>query len=381
MEIKNKRVESIFCGVLFCLLALMTGCDSDLKISSAQPTESDVIAAWVEQARESEVLSALVENGVLPSLSRLAETAHHLEEDVDVLCSSPSAEALQHAQAAWKDAYLAWRQAGSFLFGPAGSMDRNIGVWPANPVVLDAAVTDPELGHMLKQPDTRGFAGVEHLLFAPANAAEATTVGRIKQLKSCTEEIAQLTVEAKLQWESKYAATFLAAGDGNPYLLPADALSESYKELLNVTERTLRSRIGAPCGYFESGAAKPENVEAWLSQSTLAGFQATMNGFRLALAAGDGADLITLIATKDGLVETADPKLATDITRQIKRIEKTISGLRGKDMKAMLEKKSTRLKPLYKQFQMLQDQLVEASLVLELDAHRGLLELATDESK
>ncbi|WP_334319167.1 imelysin family protein [Termitidicoccus mucosus] len=329
-------------------------------ISHALPTESDV-------------LSALVSEGVQPSWTQVADTAGRLEASVRVVCENPTAETLGQARAAWRDAYLAWRRAAPFLFGPADKLERRIGRWAVNGVVLDAAVDAPDLAYLLKQTDQRGYAAAEYLLFTPADAAAVTAAGRGAHLRDVTEEITRLTARAKLDWEERFAHEFTSAGDGNPFLLPADALSRVVSELLNIIERMLRDRIGMPSGFFERTAVKPESLEAWRSGNAKEGFQATLDGIRQAVTGGGDASLANLVATKDGLVEARNPALANDITNQINRIEKTIAGLGGDDLRleAELPKKLSQMKRLYKQLQKLQDQLVEASLVLELDVHGG----------
>lgn len=330
------------------------------------------------QPTESEVVQSFASARALPELKQMADRAQQLQDRVADFCAAPSEHSLENAQTAWKESYLTWRRAEPFLFGPASKMNRFIGKWPINPIVLDAAVEADDLSYMLDDADTRGFAAAEHLLFAPASAAAASTEGRRKHLKSVTEEIARRCIEAEQLGRDEFFPEFKAAGDGKPYLLPSDALSMAFRELMNVTERMLRNRIGGPSGYFRN-ATKPEDLEAWTSVTTQAGFTATIEGIRHALGTLDEASITALLATKDGLVEVKNPKLAADLFKQMNRIEKTIDGL-GKDvhLDVALKKKNTLLKRLYDQTETLQEQLIEASLVLELDAHQGLLVMPTD---
>jgi hypothetical protein len=335
---------------------------------STQPTESDVLAA-------------LVKEGVQPSLIRVANTANRLEVKVRDLCENPSTKTLEQARTAWREAYLAWRRAAPFLFGPADKLARLIGRWPVNGIVLDAAVESSDLGHILDLPDARGYAAAEHLLFAPADTSAATTAGRRAHLRNVTEEIARLTAHAMQQWEQHFAGKFVSAGDGKPFLIPADALSLILSEILNVTEQMLRDRIGVPSGFFKT-EVKPESLEAWCSKNARDGFQATLEGIRQAVTGGGNSSLAMLVATKDGLVETKNPALSANIAKQMDKIEKTIAGLGGDDLmlEIELQKNPSKLKRLYKQYQKLQDQLVEASLVLELDVHKGLQKLPPEAS-
>jgi predicted lipoprotein len=300
----------------------------------------------------------------------MSDTASRLEAKVTILCEHPSEESLQQARSSWQEAYLAWRSAAPFLLGPAEQLERQIGQWAINETVLDAAVDSPELQRMLEQTEQRGYAAVEYLLFTPSNANDATSLGRRSHLQAITQEITQLTADATQQWQTSFMTAFISAGDGQPYLLPSDALSLAFTEILNATEQMLWTRIGMPSGFFER-ATKPETLEAWRSQNTCAGFQATLDGIRSALTAGGESSILTLIATKDGLIESKNPALAASISKQINKIERTINRLDELSLEKELKNKPTTLKPLYQQIQQLQDALIEASLVLELDVYGG----------
>ncbi|MDP0494980.1 MAG: imelysin family protein [Verrucomicrobiota bacterium JB024] len=322
------------------------------------------------QPTEPEVLAALVNDAAQPCLAQVANTAVRLEAAVNQLCEKPDLQTLTRARAAWTEAYLAWRQAAPFLFGPGKKLDRLIGKWQVNAVVLDAAVESPDLSDLLKQVEQRGYAAIEYLLFTPRDAAAATTPGRCAHLHSLTAEIARLTSAMKQEWDATYGAELVAAGNGEPFLIPADALSVVFTQTLNATEQMLRDRISVPSGYFQD-AVKPENLEAWRSGNTRAGLQATLAGLRLIITGGGDTSVVTLVATRDGLVEKRSPVLAKAIVKQLDKIDVTLAGFDGDgvQLEDELKKNPRVLKPLYRQLQTLQDQLVEASLVLELDVY------------
>ncbi|MEI6891125.1 MAG: imelysin family protein [Pontiella sp.] len=362
----NMNVENWIRGGVLCAMVALVGCDSGPVISTVQPTESEVLAAWVNQS-------------AMPSLNRVVATAEQMNGAIERLCESPTSETLQQAQSAWVEAYLAWRHAEPFLVGPAAAMDRQIGNGPVNRIVLDAAVDSEELAYMLKDSDVRGYAALEHLLFAPQQVAAVTTPGRSAHLVDLSAEIYTLSVRAKEQVEGDFYRDVIAAGNGDPYLVPAEALSLVFGEVLNVTERIMRNRIGEPSGYFR-GPTQPLSVEAWESGAAQEGLRTAVAGLRLALWGAGEASIITLVATKDGLVEASNPQLAADLVKQLNRIQKTIEGLGGASLRLEVElaEHPNTFQRLYKQFQTLQNQLIEASLVLELDVHQGLLLIAPD---
>ncbi len=319
---------------------------------------------------EGAVLSAMHRDGVQPALAEMSKTGSGLRHAVEALCGEPSAAGLEGARQAWRDAYGAWRRALPFLFGPADALElqRRLGTWPVNEQVLGAIVTAPDV--VIEQSDfsIRGYGAVEHLLFAPTGVEEATTGISCAYLGELTEEIATRVAQAGHAWEQGFAAEFKSAGDGAPFLTPAEAISLAYAEVLNVTETLLRERIGIPSGFFVD-RPRPEYLAAARSGEAVPALEATLAGLRAAIIGDGETGLTRLVATKDGIVERKNPGLAADIERQFDRISEALAELADKapDLRAALRDDPRVLKALYRELQRLQDRLVEASLVLELD--------------
>lgn len=334
-----------------------------LLVPGATPGAASVHAVVVD------VLSSLAGKGVEPSLTQAADTARELDVSARRLCENRDSASLEQARKAWREAYLAWRRAAPFMFGSADKLKRRIAYWPVNDVVLKAAAESAEFRHLRNQPDVRGYAAAEYLLFVPGDAAGATGGECCAHLLDVTGEIADLTARAKEAWDRRLGNEFRSAGDGKPFLVPDDALSFAFAEILNVTERMLRDDIGAPSGFFVKEDVRPNRLEAWRSGTSQEAFLATVKGLRLAIIGDGEPSIANLVATRDGLVSTKDPGLAADMQRQFDKLEKTIFDLGGRDIALYTELKDnpTRLESLYTQMQKLQEQLMEASLVLELD--------------
>ncbi|WP_309386465.1 imelysin family protein [Cerasicoccus frondis] len=324
------------------------------------------------QTTESRVLATLAADAIEPMLTQAADCASQLHGGVVRLCANPTESTLREAREEWKQAYLAWNRAAVFRFGPVAILDRKINRWAVNDVVLDAAVESQGLDHLLTQAEQRGFAALEYLLFAPDNVSAATTPGRCAHLLAISAEIDHCATEAQQLWSDGFAAEFIAAGDGEPFLTTSDALSIIYVRLLNVTEHLLLDQIGLPSAFFK-GAATPENLPAWRSESTIVGMQAAIDGVQLALLGNRSDSLLNLVATQDGLVEKCDPALATAIRKQLNKIQNALAKLQQSStpIDQQLKKDPTTLKDLYGQLNKLQKQLIEGSLVLELDVYTG----------
>ena len=333
-----------------------------------QPNPSSV-------AGERDVLSTLYASVIKPNLTRLSDSADRLAESGSALCRKPSESALEQARASWREAYMMWHVAKPVLFGPAEAMDleSRLDTQPVHETVLDAVVANDDVEHLRAGYTVRGFGAVEYLLFASENAKQATAAMRCVHLQDVTREIATETARLQAAWDDGFAGKFVSAGDGAPFLVPGDALSLAFAKFLNLTEVMLRDRIGIPSGFFRE-TIRPEYLAGWRSRQAVHAFEATIGGLRAALVADGTAGFTNLLATKDGLVERRDPQLAADIRSKFEEIGKTLTALESDepDLYAALQEDRATLKQLYREVGTLQEQLVEASLVLELDVRTPL---------
>ncbi len=322
-------------------------------------------AAVAAAPTESGALASLATGVIRPSLAELADTARKLADSSRRMCQRRDMAGLTAAQDDWRKASAAWRRSVPFQFGPAANLERRLG-GPVQETVLEAAVRDDRMHHLRTGKETRGYAAVEYLLFAPAGAAAATAGGRCEHLRDVTAEIAAVTSRAEQEWDKGYGREFVAAGDGKPFLVPGDALSLILARTLNSIETVLRDGIGVPGGIF-TGRPRPELFYGRRSATTREAFQATLEGLNRSLLGGGSASILNLVATRDGLVSRKNPALAAGIRRQLETIGNTIAKLDAADLGSHGGKPSRRLKRLYDGMEKLQKQLVEATLVLELD--------------
>ena len=351
----------IFLGGLVVLL--LAGCDSTSQpTSSATPTENEVLTSL----------------NVSSHLAKVAETAQDLDKAVKILCEKKDDASLQEARAVWKKAYLAWRQATPFLIGPAAPLADHLGK-PTNDAVLKGVVESENLASMGKGRDARGYGGVEYLLFIPSDGALATADFRCYHLLEITAEIAQETSRAHSKWLEDFQEGFVLAGNGQPYLVPGDALSLVVAEVLNSLETVLRDFIYLPSN-FSGKNAKPELLEAVHSKSTRAALHAFVVGLENALTTGGDKSIAQLVASKDGLTHKKDPKLANLIRQELANIQDSLGELRTADLELFeqLENNQNTLKKIYNQMQKLQESVAQAVLVLELDIRHGLEKDLTD---
>lgn len=322
------------------------------------------LAATQGEQLESEALTALVEQGVMPALQRMTDTASALHKDLTRFCHHPTEGGLAQARISWKQAYLGWRHATPFMFGPTDNLQRVIGQWPVDGVIMDGVLRSEALHSMRRNSDLRGYAGVEFILFNYPDLQQVTANSNCEHLLDISSEIEQRTRQATQQWRQEFAPQFTAAGDGKPYLLANDALSLAYAEPLNLLERMLWNRIGIPSGFFEE-PIEPEMLEAWRSRSTKQAMIASLEGLQLALNPAESS-FINLIASKDGLVMKRDPQLAEQINRQLADSIELLQQIEPSVFDA-LQQDDALLQGLYKKLHKLQQLLSDGSLVLELN--------------
>lgn len=324
---------------------------------------------------ESHVLEVLATKAIDPALGEMAETALQLSQASEALCRDKEEASLSKARDAWREAYLSWRRSSPFLIGPAAelSLPKRIGGWRANDTLYTAITSSDDFHYMRDNIELRGYAAAEYILFSASDPVSTATDIRCGHLLDVTREIAELTASANSRWHKEFREGFVNAGNGQPFLIPGDALSPVVAQVLNTTEVLLRDYIGSPSNFFEK-KTKPELLEAWHSNTTGAALLAAVKGIAQALEGDEPAGILTLVATKDGAANKKDPALAKSIGKQLEKIEKTITELNNKhpNIHAELANNKSTLKPLYKQLQKLQDNIAKSALVLELDVRAGL---------
>lgn len=330
---------------------------------------SSAVTAQVQtgvMAGEREALNSIVTKGVLPTLEHLSVTAEDLTVAINTLCKQPSKENIQLTKQQWQEAFLSWRRAAPFLFGPANKLERYIGQWPIEPLLLDGILKQPELKPMLAERDLRGYAAIEFMLYNYDSVKQVTAPAHCEHLIDISVEINQRIQLAKQQWQDDFSGTFLAAGDGQPYLTANDALSAAYAEPLNQLERLLWNGLGEPSGFFKTDVY-PKKLDARHSGLTKQALTASIQGLGDALQVENSeAGFINLIATKNGLLYKKDPELAKQVELDYQAVKVAVNKLPTSIYQDLNDDK-TLLKDLYLALNQLQLDLVQGSLVLELN--------------
>ena len=338
-----------------------------------------LVSATVVHAKsaDTEVLASFYNKGVQPGIAMFVGTAQKLSDSAKQFCANPDQKSLQQAQDAWRESYLAWCKATPFMFGPDGDLglEKSIEEWPINETILALLVSgkvDEEKRITVgRSKDLRGYGGVEYILFAAGSPKEAATSTGCSHLLEITDELSVKAVKVQQEWEQDFKDEFLSAGNGKPFLLTTDALGLAVGRALNVVEIMLAQDIGLTSNFFQ-GNARPYYIPAWRSKSSSDAFSASLEGLRLAIDGTGDASILKLVATRDGIYLKKNPGLASDVRKQLAKVDKAVAALGDSDLYKKLQDKPDVLKPLYKQLQTLQELILESALVLELDIRTPL---------
>ncbi len=325
-------------------------------------------AGLAGEPEQLDTLATLTNSSLTAEIENLKHGAGELHTAIIQLCSKPDTEHLQLARQSWSKAFLAVRQTEPLRLTTELKRSRDL-TRVTNAIVLDAALADAQLADLLAQKESRGYLAIEQMLFAPQDAAAATTPNRCAHLQTTAAELKTWAQQVFDLWQNELAPGLRNAGDGQPYLAANEPLNLLMAGLLNSSEWMLRDRISVPSGLFET-AAKPELLEGGTSNSAVAAFTATIDGMAAILGTPDSMNgLLYLVATQDGLVSKKDPGLAEDIVDRMDDIRAILADL-GKasvPLATSLTMNNKVLKKLYKEVNKLQKLLIKASLVLELN--------------
>jgi predicted lipoprotein len=223
------------------------------------------------------LLSYYADSLIIPEYERLAGTTQILSNSVTDFINSPTIATLQNAQNSWIQSYTQWQYCSLFNFGPAvgtfGTLLEDIATFPVKVSgdqvrkgIEDYIIAgDNSLNNFAR--DTRGFMGVEYLLFSGTNEEIiAKFMGsegqkRKNYLQAITQNIHNRVVSCGNSWKS-YTSDFIARNGTDA----GSSISELYNEFVKSFESIKNYKLGIPLGN-RAGQTKPEpaTVEAYYS--------------------------------------------------------------------------------------------------------------------
>lgn len=219
------------------------------------------------------LLRNLAENFIVPSYNELQTKVNALQSAVNAFVASPSESALRAAQQAWEDAYTAWQYCCMLDFGPAvtatGTLYQKIGIFPVNAARIEERIAQRNFSTDDFNRDTRGFNGVEYLLFSDETPAQVVArysdPNRRQYLQTAVTDI-KANVDATASAWQRYRAEFIT-NDGTDV---GSSTSMLFNEFVKSYENIKNFKVGVPAGK-RPGQTRPEpqKVEAFYSGKSL----------------------------------------------------------------------------------------------------------------
>lgn len=208
---------------------------------------------------QSAVITEAARTHILPRMQALAETGAALSDAARADCR-PDAPGLR---AAFHLATDAWIAASHLRFGPTEDQNRGFalafwpdtrGLTPRNITALidtqDPAGRDPATFAEVSIA-ARGYYALEFLLYDPDITATGDAAYRCALVQTVAADIATTTAAIADDWQSRYAALLLTAGQNDLYRSEDEALRTLFGALATGLEFTADTRLGRPLGSFD----------------------------------------------------------------------------------------------------------------------------------
>ncbi len=240
------------------------------------------------------LLASLTDHVILPANTTAATAASALDTALVALETTPSTTTLAAAQTAWREARRAYRRLDALYFGPLSDLGigERIDAYPADTGAIDTMVnaTTPinatAIGTLGGQ--SKGFLGVEYLLFSTTGpSAIATQIGSAG-CRSCTlaramaDEIASSIGQLADAWDpakGAFATQVKTAGAGSTrYPRQRGALDDFVGGVGYALERVVGVDLAQPLGRKGNGTPDVTQVATRASDSAVADMTATLAG-------------------------------------------------------------------------------------------------------
>lgn len=274
---------------------------------------------------------------VLPAVDRFLVAAEALAAATAAWTAAAGAapERLA-AQAAWREAFVAWQVLEPMQLGPAGASLSVVGgadlrdriyAWPT----VSACKVDQQTAYGAATApgfvdgalvDVIGLAALETLLFSTpgenacfggvdinadgtwaALGTDGVQAARAAYADVLADDLVATGTQLRDAWDpasGDFSGALADAGaDGSPYASPEDALDAVFAALFYLETSTKDVKLGQVLGQVDCEAAScPENVEAQRADASVAAVRANLDGFAALYRGGDGQGLDDLLVAR-----------------------------------------------------------------------------------
>lgn len=214
---------------------------------------------------------------IIPEYAKLNSDVEELKTSIEGFVSLPDEQSLKNAQNAWYNAYMQWQNCSAFDFGPAqgnfGTLSEDVGTFPSTITGSQSkkgieeyiAAGDNSLSNFAR--DTRGFLGIEYLLFESDDNnvvnkfQSAEGEKRKAYLIAITNDIVIKINDVYTKW-SQYRSKFIENNGTDA----GSSTSELYNEFVKSFEALKNYKYGLPAGKRPGQTkSEPDKVEGFYS--------------------------------------------------------------------------------------------------------------------
>lgn len=241
------------------------------------------------------MLTNIGQKVIFPNYATFNSKAANLQSAVADFTNAPTEEALQNAQEALKEAYLAWQRVNIYNFGPAEevALRQNVNEFPTQTTKIENTIASGSWDlTSFTSVSQKGLPALDYLLFAGNSPAEIlaqyTTAeyaeNRRQYLQEVANDLSGLASEVYKGWDpnqGNYLGEFnttLGNSAGSSLSLLVNNLNEGYEMIKN-------KKLNIPLGNRSiDGEPIPKAVEAYYSGISLdlikANLESVENTFR-----------------------------------------------------------------------------------------------------
>ncbi|WP_338813010.1 imelysin family protein [Bernardetia sp. Wsw4-3y2] len=323
----------------------LSSCGSD---SETKKTEFD----------RKELLENIATNLIVPSYQNLESNTNLLVEATQNFTQNPSVSTLEAAQTAWKSAYLSFQDANVYNFGAAqgtlGSLLENVGTFPVSETKIENYIAAGNSSLNNFDRDSRGFLGVEYLLFDKENKTSVvekyTDPNRKEYLLAVVQNIQTEVKKVSDTWTNGYKETFTNntgtdAGSGVSILF--NEWNKSFESIKNF-------KLGLPLGRRAGQTqADPKLVEAYYSKESILFLKAHFENiervwYGKSLNGQDGVGFEEYLMSVEG-----GEAVVLETKTQLEEVKKAINLLPNEDLQTQISSNPTAINNLLTEMQKL----------------------------
>ncbi len=247
-------------------LPFLSSCDSESG-GSGPKTDYDRNAMVANYA----------DNIIVPGYQAFKTETTEMTAAISAFTTNPSASTLTTARKEYQDAYKAWQDVSVFEFGPADEqlLRGNLNTYPTTTSQIESNISSGTYDLQASANfSAKGFPAIDYLLYSNETDAEivsrytsgSNAVNRKKYLQDLVNLVTQRAEAAHNGWTTgNYTKKFKEAGG----TAVGSAVGNLVNQLNTDIDNTKRYKVGIPSGRFTGGTARPEQVEAYYSKSSL----------------------------------------------------------------------------------------------------------------